>query len=73
MPIMYQAASLQMEWCLECHRAPERFVRPVESIYDMAWRPENKTKEELAEGFELKAKYKIQGRRILESCSTCHR
>src|SRR5215204_3892672 len=73
MPIIYQARSLQMEWCLECHRAPERFVRPVESIYDMEWRPENKTKDELAEGMTLKAKYKIQGRRVLESCSTCHR
>ena len=73
MPILYQAAPLQMEWCLECHRAPERFVRPVEKIYDMEWRPENKTKEELAQGIDLKARYKIQGRRVLESCSTCHR
>ena len=73
MPILYQASSLQMEWCLECHRAPERFVRPVEKIYDMDWRPENKTTEQLAEGLDLKAKYKIQGRRVLESCSTCHR
>jgi hypothetical protein len=73
MPIMLQSASLQMEWCLACHRAPERFVRPVEKIFDMQWRQENKTKEELAQGFDLKARYKIQGRRVLESCSTCHR
>jgi hypothetical protein len=73
MPIIYQASSLQMEWCLECHRAPERFVRPVDKIYDMEWRRENKTEEELAQGFDLKARYKIQGRRVLESCSTCHR
>jgi hypothetical protein len=73
MPILYQAATLQMEWCLECHRAPERFVRRADKIFDMAWRPENKTSEELQEGIELKAKYRIQGRRVLESCSTCHR
>jgi hypothetical protein len=48
-------------------------VRPVEKIYDMEWRQENKTSQELAEGFDLKARYKIQGRRVLESCSTCHR
>ena len=30
MPILFQTKSLQMEWCLECHRAPERFVRPGE-------------------------------------------
>ncbi len=28
MPLMYQHASLQMEWCLNCHRAPEKFLRP---------------------------------------------
>src|SRR4249919_3578548 len=43
MPIAYQASTLQMEWCLACHRAPERFVRPKEKIFDMAWRPENTT------------------------------
>jgi hypothetical protein len=32
MPLMYQAESLQMEWCLNCHRAPEKFIRPK-----MAW------------------------------------
>lgn len=73
MPIIYQAKSLQMEWCLECHRAPERFVRPPDKIFDMEWRPENTTKDQLAEGVQLKAHYRIQGRHILESCSTCHR
>ena len=73
MPIMYQVSSLQMEWCLECHRAPERFLRPVERIFDMEWPRENKTQEELAKGFELKKLYKVQGRRVMESCSTCHR
>jgi hypothetical protein len=70
---MYQAATLQMEWCLECHRAPERFLRPTEKIFDMTWRGENKTADELKEGMNWKAEYKVQGRKILESCSTCHR
>ena len=73
MPIIYQASTLQMEWCLECHREPERFLRPVEEIFNMEWRPENKTQKELEEGLQKKAEYKVQGRRILESCSTCHR
>jgi hypothetical protein len=73
MPIIFQAATLQMEWCLECHRQPERFLRPVERIFDMNWRPENKTAEEIQEGLTYKAKYRVQGRQILESCSTCHR
>jgi len=73
MPILYQSATLQMEWCLECHRKPERFVRPVKEIFNMEWRPENKTKEELAEGLKLKSEYRIQGFQVLTSCSTCHR
>jgi hypothetical protein len=28
MPLMFNYASLQMEWCLNCHRAPEKFLRP---------------------------------------------
>ena len=28
MPLMWQEGSLQMEWCLNCHRAPEKFLRP---------------------------------------------
>ena len=37
MPAVYQAASLQMEWCLECHRAPERYLRPKDQITNMDW------------------------------------
>src|SRR5438477_8131254 len=28
MPLMLQQNSLQMEWCLDCHRAPEKYIRP---------------------------------------------
>jgi len=73
MPIAYQASSLQMEWCLECHRAPERFIRPVENVFDMTWPRENTTQKQLDDAIGLKAKYKIQGFEVLTSCSTCHR
>jgi len=83
MPIAYQASTLQMEWCLECHRAPERFVRPSagvfvrsdekDKIFDMEWRPENKTAAQLLDGQTLKKAYHIQDAKVLKSCSTCHR
>ena len=74
MPIAYQASTLQMEWCLECHRAPERFVRPKEEVFNMSYpHPENKSAKEIEDGRGLVAKYKIQGPEILTSCSTCHR
>lgn len=67
MPLMYQAASLQMEWCLDCHRNPERFVRPRDEVYTMGWR---RPADEPDLGARLVEEYGIQS---LESCSTCHR
>ena len=37
MPLMYQAKSLLMEWCLDCHRAPEKYLRPREEVFNMAY------------------------------------
>jgi len=73
MPIAYQASTLQMEWCLGCHRNPEKFVRPQKEIFNMEWPAENKSKEEIADGRLLVAKYQIQPPKVLTSCSTCHR
>jgi hypothetical protein len=37
MPLMYEQNSLQMEWCLNCHRNPAGNLRPTSEIYNMAW------------------------------------
>ncbi len=37
MPLMYAANSLQMEWCLNCHRAPEKFLRPRDQVFNMKY------------------------------------
>ncbi len=37
MPLMYMENSLQMEWCLNCHRNPSKNLRPTAEIYNMAW------------------------------------
>ena len=34
---MYQYASLQMEWCLDCHRAPEKYLRPRDQVFNMRY------------------------------------
>jgi hypothetical protein len=67
MPLMWSVSPLQMEWCLDCHRQPEKYVRPREAVFDMSWTP---PPDQLARGAELVRKYQI---RKLDSCSTCHR
>jgi hypothetical protein len=37
MPLMYEENTLQMEWCLNCHRDPGKNLRPTSEIYNMAW------------------------------------
>ena len=70
MPLMYQAATLQMEWCLGCHRDPASFVRPRDQVFTMGYVPAGDQREI---GQRLVAEYRIQDARTLTSCSTCHR
>ena len=70
MPLTRRVASLEMQWCLECHRAPERWLRPRERVFDMSWRP---PADQLARGAALRAAYGIRSTRELTDCSTCHR
>ena len=67
MPLTYQVPSLQMEWCLECHRAPEKFVRPKAEVFNAAYQP---PADQLALGRRLVKEYDIHTR---TTCSTCHR
>ena len=39
MPLMFNYASLQMEWCLNCHRAPEKNLRPRDQVFNMRYQP----------------------------------
>ena len=70
MPLMYQASSLQMEWCLACHRQPEKYVRDRKDIYKMDWEPPANQAEV---GPQLVKQNKIPDSYVLTSCSTCHR
>jgi hypothetical protein len=66
MPILTQTASLQMEWCLDCHRNPEQYVRPRSEVFSVRYSPPANQAEL---GRQLVAEYEIQK---LTSCSTCH-
>jgi hypothetical protein len=70
MPLITQVSSLQMEWCIQCHRAPEKYLRPRSEVFNMAYTPPA-NQEEL--GRKLKKEYNVLGEDVLTSCSTCHR
>jgi hypothetical protein len=70
MPLVYQAQSLQMEFCLDCHRAPEKYLRPREEVFNVAYEP---PADQLALGLRLKAEYHVADVRHMTSCSVCHR
>jgi len=67
MPLMRQQSSLQMEWCLDCHRNPEQYVRPRSEVFTMGYVPAV-AQSEL--GPQLVAEYNIKS---LTNCSVCHR
>lgn len=67
MPLTWKANTLHMSWCLECHRHPEKFVRPKEEVFNVHWEtPSNQ--EEL--GAQLVKEYKINRN---TDCVVCHR
>lgn len=67
MPLMFQQNTLQMEWCLDCHRNPEKYVRPREAVFQMDYEA---PADQIELGRRLMKEYDIQS---LTSCSTCHR
>jgi hypothetical protein len=83
MPLTYQANTLLMEWCLDCHRAPEKYLRPREEVFNTAYEApranqpyrlgdqEFRTQSEL--GDFLKREYDVSSVAHLTSCSVCHR
>ncbi len=65
-----QVKSLQMIWCLDCHRDPEPNLRPREQITSMTWAPPEGKAEREALAATLASEY---GTRHLTNCTTCHR
>ena len=70
MPLTWKAHTLYMDWCLECHREPERFVRPRDRIFEMGWEP---AQDQLTIGRQLVDEYEIAPAERLDDCYVCHR
>lgn len=68
MPLTWKAKSLQMNWCLDCHRNPAPNLRPRAEIFDPEWQRTPQT----PSGKTLMAQYHIHPE-TLTDCSVCHR
>ena len=87
MPLMYQENTLQMEWCLNCHREPEKFLRPKQEVFNMKYQQPSRENpvevmiggkkqsftDQLVLGSALRNEYHLRTSQDITSCSTCHR
>ncbi len=83
MPLMRAENSMQMEWCLGCHREPEKVLRPKAEVFNMDYqRPSTdapvevggqKFTDQIALGNYLKKAYHLRSVNDITSCNTCHR
>ena len=67
MNITWRAQSLYMRWCLECHNAPEKYLRPRSEVFNAFYELPS---DQEALGNRLMREYKVQK---LTNCTTCHR
>ena len=67
MNITWREESLYMRWCLDCHNAPEKYLRPRSEVFNAFYKP---PADQEALGNRLMAEYKVQK---LTTCTTCHR
>ncbi len=67
MPLTMQTQNLQMSWCLDCHRQPERYIRSRDQVFNMTWQPPDN---QVEAGNKLMQQYNVHR---LTDCYTCHR
>ena len=67
MNITWRGETLYMRWCLDCHNAPEQYLRPRSEVFNPFYEP---PRNQLALGQRLMKEYKVQR---LTNCTTCHR
>lgn len=69
MPLTWRKASLDMQWCLDCHRDPAPHLHRADDVFTASQRSDLAAGERRA----LMAQLRIASTRRLTDCSTCHR
>lgn len=70
MVVVEHAEPQSMGWCLDCHRHPEKVLRPIDEVYDLDWTHPGGTVAQIKDGLRF-----IEERNITppQSCTGCHR
>ncbi|MDP6984850.1 MAG: cytochrome c3 family protein [Candidatus Latescibacterota bacterium] len=68
MPLVWVENALNMEWCLDCHRNPEKHIRPRDRVFDVHWTP---PADQEAQGLKLVEEYDVRVSQLTD-CSVCH-
>lgn len=68
MPLMWKNHTMRMDFCLSCHRSPERFIQPRDTVFDLHWQP---PANRIPMGRTLVKAYHVDVGRITD-CYTCH-
>ena len=69
MPLTWKSQTLYMKWCLDCHRQPDKFIRPRQEVFNMAWQP---PADQARQGRALLAAYHVNTKPLTD-CGNCHR
>jgi menaquinone reductase, multiheme cytochrome c subunit len=76
MDVVRQVQPMNMAWCIECHRNPDKHLRPRNQVTNLDWSPEQAEKDigKLPDGETLasflKKQYHVNPN---TDCVTCHR
>ncbi len=70
MEVVSHAEPQSMSWCLDCHRHPEKKIRPVEHVFDLDWVHPGGELAQIEMGKELVNEWNVNPP---QSCSGCHR
>jgi len=70
MDVVHQSKSLTMSFCLECHRAPEKFIRDPKLVTNLDWKNPEGEKAQIEQGKKFKHDWNVKPP---QSCSGCHR
>ena len=41
MVVVHHEESHSMSWCLDCHKNPEKHLRPLDEVFNLKWKPED--------------------------------